>query len=97
MVGRFELIPFYKELLRKGIQHVNVPSKVAFFGWEVAHWKILTVDDLIKMRKQLEAWKLGKYLIIHCWVCGEVCYRMLTLFSISLAFPRFGAVWCKFI
>jgi hypothetical protein len=99
----FEVKTFYKALVCheaayfpwKGIWHVKVPKRVAFFVWTAALGKILTHDNLRRRGIVVVEWcvmckKHGEsvdHLFLHCDVARVVWSYFYRLFGVEWVMP----------
>jgi len=99
----FEVKTFYKALVCheaayfpwKGIWHVKVPKRVAFFVWTAALGKILTHDNLRRRGIVVVEWcvmckKHGEsvdHLFLHCDVARVVWSYFYSLFGVEWVMP----------
>jgi hypothetical protein len=102
--GKFDVRSFYKTLAYeetihfpwKSIWRTKVPLEVAFFAWAVVLGKILTLDNLRKMRaividrccmcKKNE--EFVYHLLLHCNVACVLWNAIFSRFSLSWVMPN---------
>jgi hypothetical protein len=101
---KFEVKSYYKALIQsaqspfpwRSFWKVKVPTRIAFFTWNAALGKILTIDNLGKRKVIITDWccmcKRGgesvSHLLLHCPVSQELWGLVFALFWVSWVMPQ---------